>query len=717
MKKIIIALYICSAYSAFSQNARIKYADKLMAKWEYFEAAQVYDEVANAQLKKNATQSALQVKTARAFMLAGNIQRSNFWFQKAYQAKNINDGDAVDFYRVLMLQGKYEQAKDIAKQFPGVLNSIPTAKAFNENSNYLQNLLNDSISYKVFEFPVNSGTADFAPVWVKDNLYFVSARSSHGTPVARFAANNQHFLKIVRASKNKNDDAWGVKLLKKNLAHTFHDGHITFTKDGNTAYLTANIWKGKKKNDKRIFGLYELKLVDGKWSKPIALSFNSTQFNVGHAAISPDGNYMVFASDMGGGKGGVDLYMATLSNSVWTNPINLTQLNGEGNEMFPAFDPKGNLYFASDSYLGLGGLDIYSSASKNGTFMAPVNMGYGLNSAADDFAISFKDSDTEAWFSSNRKAFVDRIFHTTIAPYLVPFEVLVKDASSGLPLENASVIIENTKLGKRIELISDKDGKVSTKLDLADGYVLNSEKERFLPQVLNLSDFSDVQRGESRSQLVELVPAKNMAKIGIKDDKTGANIPFAQVRIIIAGNDEMVKTTTDANGFVFVEFKPGSNAMIWASKKGYFDNTVSMKLPKNDSSNVQRNVGLTPFEKDQKLEIENIFYDYAKFTLRKESEKELDKLAEFLLDNDNILVELGSHSDSRGNDKSNLTLSQKRAESCVNYLISKGVKSSNIIARGYGETLPMNRCINGVKCSEAEHQENRRTELRILEIK
>jgi outer membrane protein OmpA-like peptidoglycan-associated protein len=95
----------------------------------------------------------------------------------------------------------------------------------------------------------------------------------------------------------------------------------------------------------------------------------------------------------------------------------------------------------------------------------------------------------------------------------------------------------------------------------------------------------------------------------------------------------------------------------------------------------------------------------------------MDKLAKFLIENNNIKVELSSHTDSRASDKYNLTLSQKRAQSCVTYLISKGVLSANIIAKGYGETKPVNKCTNGVKCSEEEHQANRRTELKILDIR
>lgn len=116
------------------------------------------------------------------------------------------------------------------------------------------------------------------------------------------------------------------------------------------------------------------------------------------------------------------------------------------------------------------------------------------------------------------------------------------------------------------------------------------------------------------------------------------------------------------------------------------------------------------------FKIENVFYDLSKATLRPESKIELDKLYEFLIKNDNVKVELSSHTDSRGSDASNQKLSQARAQSCVEYLISKGINTKNIVAKGYGETKLVNRCKNGVKCSEDEHQANRRTEIKILKV-
>ena len=129
---------------------------------------------------------------------------------------------------------------------------------------------------------------------------------------------------------------------------------------------------------------------------------------------------------------------------------------------------------------------------------------------------------------------------------------------------------------------------------------------------------------------------------------------------------------------------------------------------------MKKDIDLKYIAKGSTIAIENVFYDFGKATLRQESKVELDKLAEFLKENPKLKVELSSHTDSRGGDARNLVLSQQRAQSCVDYLISVGVNKNNIVAKGYGETKLINRCKNGVTCSEDEHQKNRRTEIKVL---
>jgi peptidoglycan-associated lipoprotein len=147
--------------------------------------------------------------------------------------------------------------------------------------------------------------------------------------------------------------------------------------------------------------------------------------------------------------------------------------------------------------------------------------------------------------------------------------------------------------------------------------------------------------------------------------------------------------------------------------KSFLDDETKFKTESEGDKVIQLLLQLPQIKKGDKFKLENIFYDYNKSTLRPESTASLDKLAEFILEN-KLKIELSSHTDARGSDAYNQKLSQARAQSCVDYLIKKGVPKANIVAKGYGETQLLNRCKNGVTCTEEEHQSNRRTEIKIL---
>jgi outer membrane protein OmpA-like peptidoglycan-associated protein len=142
----------------------------------------------------------------------------------------------------------------------------------------------------------------------------------------------------------------------------------------------------------------------------------------------------------------------------------------------------------------------------------------------------------------------------------------------------------------------------------------------------------------------------------------------------------------------------------------------ALKMSGDYDARLEAELGLTPVEINKVFKVENIYYDLNKWEIRPDAAKELDKLVTILKDNPTIQVELGSHTDARSSDEYNFDLSQKRAESAVAYIVSQGIAQMRISAKGYGESKLINRCKNGVPCSETEHQQNRRTEVRITGV-
>ena len=183
--------------------------------------------------------------------------------------------------------------------------------------------------------------------------------------------------------------------------------------------------------------------------------------------------------------------------------------------------------------------------------------------------------------------------------------------------------------------------------------------------------------------------------------------------------DEVIGTTTaDKNGNYTFKLNSETDYKLTANKIGYLNKneTATTKGRRNQDSvniTVYRDIELEKIFTQRMIVIPNIYYDYDKATLRPESKVVLDSILVFFNDNKDLIIEIGSHTDSRGSDAYNIKLSQARAQSVVDYLIEKGIVKDRLIAVGYGETKPVNGCTNGVKCTEDEYQKNRRTTFRI----
>ncbi len=162
------------------------------------------------------------------------------------------------------------------------------------------------------------------------------------------------------------------------------------------------------------------------------------------------------------------------------------------------------------------------------------------------------------------------------------------------------------------------------------------------------------------------------------------------------------------------EVTPGETYELFAAADGFYSKRDTFQVSKTYQGNEAHEVRLKKVVVGESIRLDHIYYDVNSADLRTESEVELDKVVGFMKDNPHLKIELGSHTDSRGSDAYNLRLSQKRAESATQYLIDQGIDKKRIIPKGYGESRPVNRCVNGVSCSAEEHQENRRTEIKIL---
>jgi outer membrane protein OmpA-like peptidoglycan-associated protein len=225
-----------------------------------------------------------------------------------------------------------------------------------------------------------------------------------------------------------------------------------------------------------------------------------------------------------------------------------------------------------------------------------------------------------------------------------------------------------------------------------------------------------------------LVSEKILEKPNDPNSKVTGTKPLAladvNIQLIDEGGNNIIqdfpKMKSDSNGLIKLIVPCNAHLRINAGKQDYFSKTEKAIITRPsgydaDTSTTQVKLTLDKIYRNVQITLSNIYYDLAKWNIRPDAALVLDTLATLMKENPELRIELGSHTDSRADDKYNLTLSQKRAQSAVDYLVSKGIDKSRLIAKGYGETMLVNGCSNGVPCTDEEHQQNRRTTFKVLE--
>lgn len=446
--------------------------------------------------------------------------------------------------------------------------------------------------------------------------------------------------------------------------------------------------------------LYAVRFADdqklaGATVRKLEPVINSVNRHEASATYSPDGKTMVFARSNDGSKKGllsVDLWISYFREGAWTEPEILRGVNSStADEYSPFFSPDGQtLYFASTRKGGFGGSDLYKAAMEGpGRFGAPENLGDKINTVGNE---SF--------------------------PAISPEGVLYF-CSDGHP-----------GLGK-LDIFKLDKGRVQNL-----GSPINSNGDDFAPYFLGKQGgiFSSNRAGgkgsddlyQFRENTIKLVFFVADGTVVERNSQTGTTtvVPNQPVALLGSNGQQLQTTTSGPDGkFLFKLDSAAATYALLANRDGYFTarsplTTVGRKpaqelLP--DPVNEVRipvTLTLTKIVKNKAIVVENIFYDYDKSNIRPDAALELDKLVETLNDNPRITIELSSHTDSRGKDAYNQALSQRRAQSAVEYIISKGIAPGRITAKGYGESRPV---VPNAK-TEEQYQRNRRTEFKVTRI-
>ena len=596
-----------------------------------------------------------------SYRLSNRITQSLPYYQQA-QAKGYVD-KMLPYYMAMAAKsiGNYELTKSYLSEFvkskPSRLYQIKSEIEL-ENLGQIPDLLKKQSPVTLQALSGNTSKTEFDAKKIGDELIFTSSSKPE-----IYKNNGLPFLGIVKAPlKNPgeigNQSIFSSALFKENA----NDGTPAFTKDGSTVVFARGN-TGKSKDPSPDVDLYMSKKTGNAWSEPERLSISDSIAWDGSPSFSADERTLYFSSNRRGGKGGVDLYRVPIDNSGrFGRPINLgSTINTPGDELFPYVSANGKLYFSSDGHPSIGGLDLFV-ASRNENEIIVEHLGVPINSIGDDFAISFCDS-TQGYISSNRpggKGDDDIYFFKSTG-------------SEDRWWTTAPPPVIDTLNKKIVNYF------VQVKVVDPSGNPIDSVKINVRKNGQTLSNEKTNKKG-----FIELIDMAENDELVFKCDKED----FITVR-----------------SSFYMEGKTIPESLL---KKEMTDTTFQVIITM-DRPEIGKEIS-------KLYEINSIYYDLDKADIRTDAAEELDKIVQFLTDNTQMNLELGAHTDARASTGYNLKLSQRRAESAVNYIIRRGIAKDRIKPKGYGEGQLINECSDGVECPEEMHQQNRRTEFKIIKI-
>ncbi len=654
MKNIALFIFVfLIAGSTFAQN-NLQKAQQMVLNYEYQKAITLYTDY----FKTNTPAIDDARSLAQCYMMVNDSKSATEWMGKVVAYKEAKASDKLNYANLLKSEGQYDAA---ITQFKAYKAMVPAESAqvdqwidaCKKSEKWIDKpTYFDITNAKVF----NSSNSEFGLIPFEKGYIITSDRKLEGVKYSNnelYSGTLNPYYKLYYMNTDKAGTTLNEIKPVADLNNDYHNGPGVFTTADQTMYFTRTLMVKVPK-------------------KP----------------LNPDPTNWFDLSKSSDYVNRLTIFTAKYANGKWTDIKPFAYNKPEEYSVgHPALSPDGKvMYFASDMPGGIGATDIYySEKNSDGTWGKPVNCGNVINTNGKEL-FPYMDASGTLFFSSEG------------LPGLGGLDIFAAKGSKNnwsapenlkFPLNSSrdDFSIYFTEVGKAGYLASNRAGGMGS--DDIYSFVENPPKNLILSVV---------------------------TKEKLDNNKLG---PLAGVDLEIV-NQTSAKTkkyTSDAKGSLFETADCGTTYEIRGKKEGYLSQmkTVEAKcLTKNDTLVVELTFDKLVIEKP--IALYNIYYDFDKSDIRPDQAVELDNLVVVLNENPQILVELGSHTDCRGSNEYNNTLSQKRADAAVKYIVGKGIDKKRITAKGYGETQPVNKCTDGVSCSEEDYQMNRRTEYKVIGI-
>lgn len=750
LKLMILLFLIGTTHLFFAQESK---GDKLARKHLYLDAIEAYEKA----IKSNPS-GELYEKLGNLYLTLKEYEKAKDALEKTLDFDHISPKKYMEYGQVLMNVNQLDAAIKMFEKYDEEMQGDPRSELYILSCEQIKKWQDEKPGWEVETISgINTENSEFCPYPYHNGLIYITNGTSDLVNYSEYDALHNNFYDIYYARRNgKRDYAKGAPLSAK-LMSNYHDGPVAITPDSSAIYFCQLNRAGKAET----MHLYYAEIINGEIQSPKPFDYNNNEYSIMHPAFSDDGKMLFFASDNPAAFGGYDIFFCKKTRKYgWTAPRPIPGLiNTSGNELFPHFHD-GKLFFASDGHFGYGGLDLFV-ASQNEQFKVVNNLKAPINSPRDDFSMAFQ-GEKSGYFASNREGGMgkDDIY------FFRQIEIIEEDENptmtgvfefKKLPQSNVELIlydeegneIARTKTNENGDfefrnLPTDKNYSIKAvgEFEEADIYITNANGEKL---VLMSSKDGDFQFRPLSAQDTELmlpvleeyptfltIPMNGFVYKELKGDLDGRY----EVLVYDESGKLLARTYTEKDGSfefkhlvpdaqykilvtteedVFISINGDDEEMTPPDKVGNAEFVFRRLTGDDDTFKLvnEENVVLELRQKE-KFTLPSIYYETNSYAINAASAEQLDKLYILLKKNPHIRVIFESHTDSKGRDSYNLSLSEKRSESAVKYLVKKGIPKEMLEAIGYGETKLLNDCGNESNCSDEEHALNRRTEITIV---
>jgi outer membrane protein OmpA-like peptidoglycan-associated protein len=721
MKRIAFIILVFLSIQAVGQSFKLDYAEKLTNQLDYQRAYPIWCELASKEALK--TEANLHpIRMAAQVAVKMEKYESALTWDSLLIAKNSPDvADYILQVELLCLTNRHSQLKE-ALDFSSLRFKDDTSLGWwLTNYSKIMERVEAKSDYSISNFTTRSVGEQFCAYPYEGIVLYISTTDDTHPFSSNYKRTGQEFLSICYydSTEQARYKIWQKpfwrRLLYANQWRAIdqtgsHDGPISFSRDGNIAFVTKNQLHWDTINRVKYSKLEQhVYLKNGEQWEEIDFPFNSNVYSTGHAVQDTNGWILFVTDNPSLSMGGTDIVKTKLEKGKWLDPVNLgPTVNSAKNELFPFVSDKGTLYFSSNGWPGVGGLDVFFTDFYT---PEPEHIGHPINTSSDDFGFYLNAKTGKGYLSSNRENWSDKIYSIFQPPYNAAVSIDLVTCK-GKPLSEREIEFMNIKTGKQLLLQTDASGKTQTsQLEKNNPYRITFKGDEFLS-----ADFAQFETTSEDNFSVKLSSSfrKHVSALYFKTT-LGEKVDNIVLTTFKADGSRTKHYVSTSDYFTFEAAGAAKLDSVTLEVVNYKDVKFSIPISTETTceDSLKYELVLERLPDELYIKIANILYDFDKYNLRPESKVELDKLINYMEAHPNYKVELQSHTDCRGTYAYNERLSENRSQSCVNYITSNGISKDMITAKGYGEYQLLENCpCEGEvvsECSEEQHQMNRRT--------